>query len=114
MNEEKLAELGIDMEDALDRFAGNITLYKKLSLKYLDDTHLESYLAAMESSDYDEAYRHAHALKGVAGNLSLLRLYKLASEVCSALRANEIEQAAQLKESLIEADINAREGLRSL
>lgn len=67
---DKLRPFGIDYVDAMDRFGDNAELYERLALKYLDDGHLVALQAAMEAKDYSEGYSQAHALKGVAGNLS--------------------------------------------
>ncbi len=89
----KLAEYGIDYADAMDRFGDNASLYERLALKYLDDTHFVNMKAAIEVSDFDKAYSEAHSLKGVAGNLSLNDLYNAASEITEALRHGEYQAA---------------------
>lgn len=66
-----------------------------LALKYLDDGHLVALQAAMEAKDYSEGYSQAHALKGVAGNLSFKDLYECAALVSDALYAGEYEAAAK-------------------
>ena len=73
---DKLRPFGIDYVDAMDRFGDNAELYERLALKYLDDGHLVALQAAMEAKDYSEGYSQAHALKGVAGNLSFKDLYE--------------------------------------
>lgn len=90
---DKLAAFGIDYADAMDRFGGNAALYERLAAKYLDDTRFVGLVAAMAAHDYDEAYRQAHSLKGLAGNLSFTRLYQAASFVCEALRNGEPARA---------------------
>ena len=92
---EKLATYGIDLVDAEDRFDGNLDLYKRMALKYLQDDHLVSLVAAMDVKDYDEAFKQAHALKGVAGNLSFVPLYKAVAIVSDALKAGEAFGAEQ-------------------
>lgn len=86
---DKLAPYGIDYVDAMDRFGDNADLYERLALKYLDDTHLVALKAAMETEDYSEGYSQAHALKGVAGNLSFKDLFECAALVSDALYAGE-------------------------
>ena len=86
---DKLRPFGIDYVDAMDRFGDNAELYERLALKYLDDGHLVALQAAME------AYSQAHALKGVAGNLSFKDLYECAALVSDALYAGEYEAAAK-------------------
>ena len=91
---DKLRPFGIDYVDAMDRFGDNAELYERLALKYLDDGHLVALQAAMEAKDYSEGYSQAHALKGVAGNLSFKDLYECAALVSDALYAGEYEAAA--------------------
>ncbi len=42
-----------------------------------------------ESGDLGELYRRAHALKGMAGNLSAQPLYRLTDEVCTLARCGD-------------------------
>lgn len=92
---DQLAPYGIDYVDAMDRFGDNADLYERLALKYLDDEHLVALKAAMEAADYSEGYSQAHALKGVAGNLSFKDLFQCAALVSDALYAGEYEAAAE-------------------
>lgn len=90
---DKLRPFGIDYVDAMDRFGDNADLYERLALKYLDDSHMVALEAAMEAKDFSEGYSQAHALKGVAGNLSFKDLYECAALVSDALYAGEYEAA---------------------
>lgn len=108
---ENIASYGIDYADAMDRFGGNVDLYKRLALRYLDDSHFDGCVAAMTVGDYDEAYREAHSLKGVAGNLSFDQLYNVSSMVCKNLREGEPVAASRLLEDLELAHKRIREGL---
>lgn len=108
---ENIASYGIDYDDAMDRFGGNVNLYKRLALRYLEDSHFDGCVAAMTVGDYDEAYREAHSLKGVAGNLSFIQLYDVASMVCKNLREGEPVAASRLLEDLESAHRRIREGL---
>lgn len=82
-----LARYGIDYAEAMERFCGNESLFARIAVKYLDDPHVDALEAAMASGDAAAAEREAHSLKGVAGNLSFVRLYDLAARVTDALRA---------------------------
>lgn len=100
---EKLAEYGIDYPDAMSRLDGNAAFYKRLSLKYLDNSSFATLAAAMEVGDFDAGYKAAHTLKGVAGNLSFSRMYKAASAICEALRQGEYRAAEGLMPELAQA-----------
>lgn len=71
----KLAQYGIDYAEAMERFGGNEALFVRLASKYANDPHFDRLEAAMASGDTAAAEREAHSLKGVAGNLSFVRLY---------------------------------------
>ena len=88
-----LARYGLDYAEAMERFCGNESLFARIAVKYLDDPHVDALEAAMASGDAAAAEREAHSLKGVAGNLSFVRLYDLAARVTDALRANDIDSA---------------------
>lgn len=111
---DKLASYGIDLADAEDRFDGNMDLYKRMALEYEKDDHLVSLEAAMEVKDYDEAYKQAHALKGVAGNLSFVNLYKAATIVSDALKSGEAFGAAEHMPAVKAAHEKVLEGLEVL
>lgn len=108
---DQLNAYGIDYPDAMDRFGGNESLFRRLALKYLDDAHFVNLKAAMEEQDYEEAYRQAHSLKGVAGNLSLKRLYDVSGMICKELREGEPRTAEKLLPDAESAHKAAIEGL---
>lgn len=111
---DKLAPYGIDWADAEDRFDGNVDLYKRMALKYENDGHLVALEAAMDVKDYDEAYKQAHALKGVAGNLSFAKLFEIAAVISDALKEGEPQAAAERMGALAEAHAKVLEGLEVL
>lgn len=111
---DELRAYGIDYTDAMDRFDANESLFKRLALKYLDDAHFVNLKAALEVQDYEEAYHQAHSLKGVAGNLSLKRLYDASSMICKDLRDGEPQAAEKLIASVEDAHEAARKGLAVL
>lgn len=77
----KLAQYGIDYAEAMERFGGNEALFVRLASKYANDPHFDRLETAMASGDTAAAEREAHSLKGVAGNLSFVRLYDLAARI---------------------------------
>lgn len=107
----KLAVYGIDYNDAMERMGGNLDLYEKLAMKYLDDSNYASLVAAMDAADYDEAYKAAHSLKGVAGNLSFNKLYELAGTASGALYQGEYQAVTPLMPAIKNAHENVVEGL---
>ncbi len=107
----KLAPYGIDYMDAMDRMDNDAELYKKLALKYLDNPKYADTIAALEMKDFDEAYKAAHSLKGVAGNLSFARLYDVAGAMSEALFQGEYQAAEGMQNDLDAANEKVIEGL---
>ena len=89
--EELLAANGVDYAEAMERFGGNKELYKKIAVKFIDDPHYAGLREALDRNDAEEAYLHAHTLKGVAGNLSFGNLYRagMPRHRCAALRRHD-------------------------
>ena len=65
----QLQSAGVDVSGALNRFMNNEGLYERFLRKFSADTSYQNLLNAIDSSDFEEAFRAAHTLKGVAGNL---------------------------------------------
>ena len=86
--EEVLSRGGIDYADAMERFDGNESLYLRLLAKYPGDPHCERLAQALEEGDAEAARRETHAIKGVAGNLSLVALYRAVSDLFTVLQTN--------------------------
>lgn len=93
---------GGDYENVTERF-GTETLVRKFILKFLADATFEKLQCAMETGDYDEAFRAAHTLKGICQNLSLTRLFESSSRLTEALR-NGYSEGAETFFSQTEAD----------
>ena len=72
---------GVDLEEGLGRVRGNRRLFKKLLGEFYQDHHdvLDRIAQAMTRGERDAAERLAHAVKGVAGNLSAKPVYDAAS-----------------------------------
>lgn len=109
----KLSEYGIDYADAIDRFDGSSDFYKKLALKYLGNPSYADLVAAMEVEDFDAAFKAAHTLKGVAGNLSFTDLYKAAAAITEALRQGEHHAAEELMGEFTRAHEQVMRGLEA-
>lgn len=69
---------------------------KKFLLMFLKDTSFNELEAAMQSKDYDSAFRAAHTLKGVCANLGIETLRETASEITEALRSKDNDTASKL------------------
>lgn len=84
---------GVDYDAALSRFMGNEGLLTRFLKKFMDDPNFLNLQGAIDKGDVDAAFRAAHTLKGVAGNLSLSELYNHASKIADMLRGGDLEGA---------------------
>lgn len=105
MDKDKLAQLGVDYEMAVKRFAGNEKLYEKYLDRFKDDEHLRDADSAMERQDYQEVLEQIHAFKGVFGTLGMDDLYEKSQVVVSAIRAGDTSHLEeQMKDVHVEYD----------
>lgn len=88
---EKLAALGLDVEDGLNRFMGNEPIYVRCLKKFPPQAEQCTLHGDLANKDYEAALHSAHAMKGVTGNLSITPLYTRYSTIVNRIRANETE-----------------------
>lgn len=96
-----LKELGVNTEEALNRFMKNSALYERMLGKLpkaVENTEVMQYL---ESEDLSNALANAHTLKGVTGNLSITPLYTAYSDICTFLRDGDGTSAKKILERTI-------------
>ncbi|MBD5111248.1 MAG: hypothetical protein HDT42_01740 [Ruminococcaceae bacterium] len=99
---EDLAELGVDIDDAITRFMNNSALYEKMLKKLPKVVEDSAVIPYIENGDYETALSNAHNLKGVMGNLSILPLYKCYTDVMNLFRTGNREEARLVIEQNIE------------
>ena len=90
---EELKVLGIDVDDALERFMGNASLYERMLKKLPDMIKSASVQPDFDCENYEDIIEKAHKLKGVTGNLSITPLYRAYTEIVNLLRDNQPEKA---------------------
>jgi HPt (histidine-containing phosphotransfer) domain-containing protein len=85
---------GIDVEAALIRVGGNRKLYKKLLIKFRDDysNSFDEIQRAIENNNLKDAERYAHTVKGVAGNIGINKLQKIAGDLEAGIRKQETDR----------------------
>ncbi len=92
--------IGGDYSEVLGRMLKEERVTKFVGM-FLRDPSFGQLEEAMEKGDYEEAFKAAHTLKGVCGNLSLSRLAGVDIEVTEALRGGaDIEKAKALMPDL--------------
>jgi two-component system sensor histidine kinase/response regulator len=82
---------GVDVRDGLKRAAGNRRLYRDLLIRFAKD-NLDAgtqIAAALERGDPKQAAHIAHTVKGVAGNLSIRKIYSSADKLEKAIRERD-------------------------
>lgn len=85
---------GYDVDGAIHRFSGNEVLYLTFLKRFPSNEHydkIEKNLIDKNLIDknYETAYKAAHALKGITGNLGLNPVYRLLEEMLSTMRNKE-------------------------
>lgn len=83
----------MNIDDALSRLMGSVKLYRKLLDKFLQSTDFESLRQSISAGDNVRCDEISHAIKGVAGNLSLTALYELSSTLMVQFREKRPEEA---------------------
>lgn len=110
MNIERLKASGIDYEEGLERFSGNVQLYEKYLNKLLTiQTYGEMRKAAC-SGQIQEAFEAAHKFKAFIGNLSISHFYEEIKALTEEFRAGvykdyktDFEKLDQEYEKIIQA-----------
>jgi len=79
----------VDVKDALKRIGGSMDLYKRLLNTFTGGDHIDPIEEALNTGAMDEASRLLHTLKGVAANLSLIKLASIASDLEHKIKEGE-------------------------
>lgn len=88
-----LSSAGVDINDALARFMNNESLLDRFMSRFPQDKNYALLKQALAQDDAQAAYAAAHSLKGVAGNLSMRRLYVATCAVVEPLRIGDLAAA---------------------
>ncbi len=92
---EELKDLGVDIEEGLERLGGNQSLYERLLGSFVKTVDTHKVDTDFDSNDYADIIEKTHAIKGTSGNLSITPLYKSYTEIVDLLRAGKPEQAKE-------------------
>ena len=106
--QECYAAMGGDYEGVMGRLRSE-RMVQKFVLRFLDDKSYELLCGAMESGNYEEAFRAAHTIKGVCQNLSFTMLGRSSSALSEALRGGYTPEADALAEQVTETAQKAEE-----
>ena len=97
--EECYTAIGGDYADVIGRLRSE-RLVQKFVLKFLDDKSYDLLRSSLETQDYQEAFRAAHTMKGVCGNLAFNTLLESSEALTEALRDGKPPQSGE--EALIQ------------
>ena len=118
----ELEGAGVNVEETLRRFMNNEMLMIKFLRKFVDDENMNKLRTLIADKHYNEVLPVAHTLKGVSGNLGLIKLYEIFSRMCQDCRNDQYEdldglfaQAEANYSKVVEAikNLNARPGIYS-
>ena len=92
----------IDVSSGVARLGGNLMIYKKILAKAVDIAAYPALKEALAAGNLKDAELHAHTIKGVAGNLSLTKLFELSTEYDALLKTEQAspELEAQIDDAM--------------
>jgi PAS domain S-box-containing protein len=95
---------GIDVQDGLNRVAGNKKLYRNILVKFRDSQTdaFDRINVALNSDDFETATRDAHTLKGIAGNIGAKDIQEAAKNVEYQLKESNVDDLERLLADLNE------------
>lgn len=107
------AAIGSDVEQVLRRIPSEKMLTKFVRM-YAQDESFAQLESALKASDWGNAFRAAHTLKGVAQNLGFDRMQQAASDLTEALRGGRSLQQPELMEKVQSAQAEIEKVLHQL
>lgn len=88
----RLEENGVDVGTTLKRFLGNEDMYGNFLQRFLKDPSYRNLGEQLKAGSFEEAFRSAHTLKGVAANLGLTPLQAASAELVEELRGKKNDE----------------------
>lgn len=91
----------VDAVDALSRIGENMSLYKRLLGRFIEENYYEELIRVLQSGNVEDSARQAHSLKGVSANLSLNKIRVISSDLEQLIKsgADYSECLAELKQA---------------
>lgn len=97
---EALQLAGNDPVGGVRYFSGNEKLYESYLYKFPQDQNFAQLTLALQNSDWPEAVRAAHTLKGLSANLALLAVMDPCTDLLGALRQSNFGCCGELYDEL--------------
>ena len=91
----------VNVSEALGRIGGNAKILVRLLDSFIKNKSYDELLAAIADNDIPAAAAAAHAVKGMAANLSMPALYKTSTDYEQKLKTGENDESlfADFKEA---------------
>ena len=93
---EKLQANGVNLSSALNRFMDNEQLYERILSKFPMDENFLQMEKCLVENNINQAFSHAHTLKGLAGTLDLTTLLNILTPMTEQLRTGNTEGMQEL------------------
>ena len=84
---------------------GNEGMYMKFLKRFPEDPNYQNLGVSLEAGNYEEAFRCAHTLKGVAANLGLVPVQTAVSGLVEELRSKSNEEVDAEKANAMWQDL---------
>lgn len=111
---ELFEDYGADYQTTMERFMGKEEMYLRFLDMLFDDPSMGLLGDALDCSDMVGAFRAAHTLKGVVGNMGLTPLYKTVCTIVEPLRTGQQRDDYSALYQAIEMEFQRADELRSL
>ena len=96
MNRYTFAKAGIDVNEGVHRFNDKQELYERFLRRFPENQHyFDEIEEGIMEKNVEKAFQAAHALKGVAGNLSMNQLHADLVPLVEELRDGKIGNAPE-------------------
>ena len=91
---EELKQLGVDVQEGVERVVGDKSFYEMMLGMFLDVVSSNPVqIEDFEGEVHEELIERVHTLKGAAGNLSIVPLFRRYTEVLTLLRDRKVSEA---------------------
>lgn len=97
---EKLLEVldksGLEIDKVIERFAGSEDMTANFLVKFVEDDSYQKGIDCLATKQYDDVLMAIHTLKGVSGNLGMMKLFDLCQVVVDKIRAKDYDLKADM------------------
>lgn len=94
--QEELKELGVNVDEGINRLMGNASLYEKMLGTFVNMLEKSTVDPDFDSENYDDVIETTHAIKGASGNLSITPVYEAYTKIVDLLRNKQPEEAREV------------------